>query len=269
MRAAAWLYENRTRHVRLAPFRRAFSQRVLQILVDIDRVGEAAAASRLFAYNRPSLFAFYDKDHGDRSGAPLRAWAEGLFIGAGVKLDGGPIWLLCGPRVLNFVFNPLSLYFGYGPDGALRGVIYQVNNTFGESHAYVAPVDGLAHGAAQHGARKRFHVSPFFSVRGRYQFRLRPPGQHVALRIESHVEGGLSHVATLTGRRKVLSDATLWAAFVRHPWSSLQVIIGIHWQAFHLWRRGARYHRKPAPPSTHYTLTEEAQGKTRELSLAP
>jgi len=259
---AAWLYDNHTRHIRLSPFRRAFSQRVLQLFVDIDRVADAAEGKRLFAYNRRGLFAFYDRDHGDHSGAPLRIWAETMLAQADVKLEGGAIWLLCGPRVLNYVFNPLSVYCGYGPDGALRGVIYQVNNTFGESHCYVARVDALVDGAAQHSATKRLHVSPFLDVRGCYEFRFQPPGERLALKIENRIKGALIHVATLNGHRKVLSDGTLWAGFLALPWSSLQVIIGIHWHALQIWRRGAKYRRKPNAPTEPYSRAE-----ARELSL--
>jgi DUF1365 family protein len=244
---AAWVYHNRTTHVRFAPFRRRFAYRIMQIFLDIDRAEEAARRLKLFAYNRPGLFSFYDRDHGDRSGQPLRPWAEDMFARAGVALEGGAIRLITFPRVLGYVFNPLSIYFGYGPDGSLRGAIYEVNNTFGETHSYVAPI-GPDGDAAEHSAAKLMHVSPFFDVRGRYAFRLGRPGERFSLVIENIADGRREHLATLVGKRRPLTDLALLLAFLQLPFMTLGVIAAIHWQALRLWLRGARYRPKPPAP---------------------
>ena len=56
----------------------------------------------------------------------------------GIDLAGGKVLLLCYPRLLGYAFNPLSVYFCYRRDGALALMIYEVRNTFGEMHSYVA-----------------------------------------------------------------------------------------------------------------------------------
>jgi DUF1365 family protein len=255
LQPAAWIYDNRTTHVRLAPFQRRFTYRIMQIFVDIDRVGEAARGLKFFTYNRPGLFSFYDRDHGERSDRPLREWAERTFARAGIQLDGGAIRLLTFPRVLNYVFNPLSVYFGYGPEGELRGVIYEVNNTFGETHAYVAPAIS-AGGPTRHRAEKLFHVSPFFDVRGCYAFEVVPPGPHFRLSIENIADGERQHLATLAGERRPLRDAALISAFLSLPFMTLGVIAAIHWQALRLWLKGARYRSKPPPPAAASVAAE-------------
>lgn len=257
------LYDARTVHIRFAPFERRFSYRVSQIFLDIDRIGDELRGNPLIAYNRPGLFAFYDRDHGDRSGAPLRPWAERLFAGAGVDLEGGAIRLLCFPRVLGYVFNPISLAFGYGPRGDLRGVIYEVNNTFGETHAYVARAG--APGDERHVSSKALYVSPFFDVTGAYRFTLHAPGEALSLTIENIVEGARTHLATLRGRRRDLTPAALAGLFVSLPLMTLKVIAAIHWEALFLWLRGAGYRRKPDPPSRVFSLARPEQS----LSLGP
>lgn len=244
-----------TTHVRYEPFKRRFAYPLAQILIDIDRVAEAAHGCRLLGHNRFNLFSFHDCDHGDRSGAALRPWVETRFAEAHVALDGGRIDLLCFPRVLGYVFNPLSVFFGYGPEGELRGVIYEVNNTFGETHAYVARVNA---DAAPHIAEKRFHVSPFMGVEGDYRFTLQAPADTFKLGIENLVAGKRTHLATIDARRAVLNDDWILRTFARLPFSTLQVVFGIHWQALKLWLRGATYHRKPAPPVDRATLAETA-----------
>jgi uncharacterized protein len=243
--APAWGYLNRTVHARYTPFKRAFSYRLFQIMFDVDRVSQAAQHLRLLSHNRPGVFSFRDKDHGPRDGGSLRAWSEALWRDHGVRLDGGAIHLLCFPRMLGFVFNPLSVFLGYGPEGDLRGVIYEVRNTFGEAHCYVASTPAEPHTAA-----KAFHVSPFFDVEGDYLFSLQPPGDAFSLRIENRTDGVLTHLATLAGVRTALTDGRLARVLVTMPFMTLGVVAAIHWQALWTWLKGAKYRRKPAPPLT-------------------
>lgn len=250
-------HDGRTTHVRFKPFERRFAYRLAQIRVDIDRLPAIASGLGLFAYNRFNLFSFHDRDHGDRSGAPLRAWAEATFARAGIDLAGGRIELQCFPRMLGFVFNPLSLYFGHGPDGALRGVIYEVNNTFGETHAYVARADGDA--IHDHETAKIFHVSPLMAVEGDYRFRIAAPDGSLHLSIENRVAGERRHLATLVTRARPLTDRWLMGVFFGLPLSTLQVVIGIHWQALKIWMRGATYRAKPAPPEESVSLARSVR----------
>jgi hypothetical protein len=244
-------YDAMTAHVRLAPFRRRFAYKLAQVLIDVDAPEAAARGLRLFRVNRFGLFSFFERDHGDRSGAPLRGWAQAAFAQAGLDLDGGPIRLLTFPRVLGFVFNPISVFFGYGPDGRLRGVIYEVNNTFGETHAYVAAAQGGP--VEAHAAPKRFHVSPFMDVHGDYHFRLCAPGEKFYLFVENKIEGQPAHYASLIGRRRTVSDGWLMSVFFRLPLMTLQVVAGIHWEALWIWLRGAGYRDKPSPPKAAVT----------------
>ena len=258
----ALAHEGATVHVRFTPFERRFSYRLAQILIDIDRVADTAQALRLLAYNRFNLFSFHDRDHGDRTGAPLRPWAEAMFAKAGVTLNGGRIELMCFPRMLGFVFNPLSIFFGYGADGRLAGVIYEVNNTFGETHAYVAAVgDGVSHA---HEAAKLFHVSPLWPVRGDYRFHIDTPGARFRVTVENHVEGVREHLATLTTRARPLTDAWLAKIFVTMPLMTLGVVAAIHWEALKLFIKGARYHSRPSLPEESSSLAMPRVQQTTE-----
>jgi len=238
--------------MRFVPFERRFAYRLAQIRIDIDRVAETARGLKLFSYNCFNLFAFHDRDHGDRSGAPLRSWAKETFARGGVDVADGRIDLQCFPRVLGFVFNPLSLYFGYGADGVLRGIIYEVNNTFGETHAYVAKTGpGEVH---DHESPKLFHVSPLMEVRGAYHFRISTTGDTMRLTIQNRMDGERQHLASLVTRTTPLTDRWLAGVALTLPLSTLQVVAAIHWQALKIWLRGAKYRSKPAPPANSVTL---------------
>src|SRR4051812_13510002 len=138
--AAASLYIGKVMHARLRPFGHRFSYRVYSLLLDIDRLAEASRMSPLFSVERFNLLGFSARDHGRRDGSPLRSHVESQLADAGVMIGGGRILLLCYPRVLGFVFNPLSIYYCYDEAGELAALIYEVRNTFGGLHAYVAPV---------------------------------------------------------------------------------------------------------------------------------
>lgn len=258
-RPALHLWTGRTVHERCTPFVRRFAYDLLLIDIDIDRLDEAAATSPLFSVNAPGLYAFREADHGPKEkGAPLRPWAESMYARAGVALEGGDIRLVTFPRHLFYRFAPISLWYGYGPDGGLRGIIYEVNNTFGESHCYVARTQD---GRARHTAPKSFHVSPFFDVTGTYRFTLRPPGAKLSCTVESMQDGTRLHMANIVARRRAATTASLLHHTLRNPLSTLGVTLAIHWQALKTWLKGARYRRKPAPPKTSATIAISLQGR--------
>lgn len=242
---AGWLYPARVMHRRrIAPLYR-FVYRVFYLLVDIDRLPELHRRQRLFSHNRHNLLSLRDRDYGDGRG--LRAWAEQLLRAQGVELAGGRIRLLTLPRVLGFAFNPISLWYCEHRDGALRAVIVEVRNTFGEKHSYV-----LASGGAPMPYEavvdkdKCFHVSPFLDRVGNYRFALSEPGEQLRMVIHETRDGAPVMDATLAAQRRPLSDAALLGQVLKMPWMTAKVVAGIHWEACKLWLRGAGYRAKPA-----------------------
>ena len=251
--AAGFLYASRTMHRRLAPPFYRFVYRLFHLLLDVDRIDELHARLRLFSRNRFNLVSFHDRDHGGGEGG-LRAWAERLLAAEGVRLEGGRIRLLCLPRVLGFGFNPIAIWYCEHRDGTLRAVIAEVRNTFGERHSYLLASGGRAMAyEGPHEKDKCFHVSPFMDLVGRYEFRFAEPAQTVRVLIHETREGTPLLDATLAGERRALTDAALLAQVALMPWMTLKVVAGIHWEALKLWLRGAKFHRKPAPPELEFT----------------
>lgn len=240
------LYPGRTAHERTTPFRHRFSYRIFPFLFDMEQLEDAASHFRFFSHNRLNLFSLHDRDYGPRDGSDPRRWARETFSGAGIDMEDGSLSLLSFPRVLNYAFNPLSVWFGYGPDGDLRGLIYEVHNTFGQHHAYVAPV--MKKGMQRHVTDKVFYVSPFFPMAGEYQFDLKGPDERFHLVINKILENGRSLTATMSLKRHPASDDALLGRFLKTPFMTLSVITAIYWQALKLKLKGARYHSPPEPP---------------------
>lgn len=254
------LYTVRVMHRRrVAPLYR-FVYRIFYLLLDIDRLDALHARLRWFSHNRSNLIAFHDRDHGRGEVGGLRAWAESLLAARGVALEGGRIRLLTQPRMLGWVFNPVSFWYCEHADGRLRAVIAEVNNTFGERHSYVLTAAEAGASAGEPlpyevalGKDKCFHVSPLFDLVGRYHFRFAEPGERLQVRLDETREGLPLIDTAIFGERRELTDRSLLAQLVRMPVQALKVLAAIHWQALKIWMRGAKFHGKPPPPDLEAT----------------
>ncbi len=251
---SACLYSARVMHRRrVAPFYR-FVYRVFYVLLDVDRIDEATADTRLFSHNRFNLLSFHDADHGDHTIGGLRDWAERLLASRGIELAGGRIRLLALPRLFGFAFNPISLWYCEHADGSLRAVIAAVNNTFGESHCYLLASGGAPFPYEKEMEKEKcFHVSPFFDLMGRYRFRLSAPEERIRVVIHESREGLPIFDATLAGERQSLCDTVILKLVAAMPVMTLKVVAGIHWEALKIWLRGGKFHKKPPRPYLEMT----------------
>lgn len=240
--AAAALYVGDVMHARMRPTAHRFQYRVMSLLIDLGRLDEAGRQSPLFAVNGRALYSFHERDHGRRDGSSLLAYAQTCAAEHGVDLTGGRVLLLCYPRLLGYVFNPLSVYFCYRSNGNLALMIYEVRNTFGELKPYVLPVkpDELTAAGLRQEQDKAFYVSPFIDMAMRYHFRVMPPGDNVKLRILETGGDGPLLAATFFGRRRPLTSRSLLAAFASLPLVTFKIFGAIHWEALRLWMKGIR-----------------------------
>jgi DUF1365 family protein len=251
---AASIYSGSVMHRRAAPLHYRFSYPVFNLLLDIDQLDGLAGHSRLFSHNRFNLIAFHDRDHGPRDGSPLRPWLDRLLHRNGIALDGGPVRLLCFPRLLGYVFNPLSIWYCWHRDGQLRAILCEVSNTFGERHGYLLhDAGGVLAWPVRASQTKCFHVSPFLPMGLDYRFRLSRPGQQLAIAIHCLEGGTLKMAAAQTARAQPFTDRNLLRCFLRMPLMTLKVVAMIHWQALKLLLRGAPLYHKPDPPAKEVT----------------
>lgn len=255
--AAAAIGLGSVQHARLRPATNRFAYPSYFLRLPLRALAAQPWPFRWLARNGRGLFALNDADHGD--GRPLLAWIEDLLARAGISDADGEIWLHTFPRVLGYVFNPVSFWFAHRPDGRLRAIVCEVNNTYGERHCYLlARDDGapLAWGQTL-AARKVLHVSPFCPVEGGYRFRFllapRIDGERFVARIDYDDTRGPLLQTSIEGRLRPLTDAALLRLFVARPAFTVGVITRIHWQALKLWAKRVPFFRKPAPPA--FSLT--------------
>jgi DUF1365 family protein len=253
---ASALYRGLVVHARRAPRLHRLSCRIFQLLLDLDELESLDHGLRWFSVGRFNLVSFHPRDHLEGGETPLRRQVEALIARAGLDLQGGAIRVLCMPRVLGHAFNPLTLFFCHRPDGGLAAMLYQVDNTFGERHVYVLPVDpAQAHDPRiEQACEKRFFVSPLMPMTLAYRFVVQRPAAASAVLIEARDADGPVLVATVEARREPLSDRALLRAWAGAPLLSLRVLTSIHWEALRVWLKGVGLHRREPAPGMGVTL---------------
>lgn len=232
-------------HARLFPKQNKFRYGMYYLELPLSDLENAP-----IAYNRFSLLSFYDKDHGPRDGSPLEPWARGVLKDYGLAdiCDGG-ISLITLPRVLGYVFNPVSFWVCRDHAGDIRAVICEVHNTFGEYHSYICAHDDHRPitGKDTLEGEKLFHVSPFIIREGRYTFRFDLREGHFGIWIDYYAPDGNKQLLTsLIGKREPMTKPALRRAFWRYPLVTLKAITLIHWQALKLIGKGIKYIPRPA-----------------------
>ena len=236
-------------HRRLRPRPNAFRYRVAYLCLGLDDL--PSAAGRWLKLDRPGLVSFHRADHGARDGGDLKAWLRGILADHELtQACDGDVALMTMPRLFGYVFNPVSFWFCRDREGELRAVLCEVNNTFGESHCYLvhhADCRPLRADEWLEG-RKVFHVSPFLPVEGGYRFRFRLDDGLAHVDVNYHDGQGLMLATSVAGQREPLADRTVARRFLGNPTMTLAVVARIYWQALKLWRKRARFYRKPAPP---------------------
>ena len=234
MRSA--LYTGTLLHARRTPKRHVFRYPVSYWLFDLDELPELDRRLRLLSVNRPNVVSLRDRDHFDGA-TPLKQ--------AVLALAGDPsierVLMLTQPRVLGYVFNPVSFYWCYRADGSLACMVSELNNTFGERLPEVLRGPEL-----RYEQRKRLHVSPFFGLDQSYEYAFSQPGDELWARIHvRNADGARPLTAVLQGRRRELSNRSLTALLLRYPLQPLQVTALIHYEALRLWVKRVPFHRKP------------------------
>lgn len=231
------------------PGKHRLRYRVFMLALDLDEIDALDQRLRLFAHNRCALIALFDRDHAGRIEAPLKPQIEAKLHEAGIGWEGGRIVLLTMPRLFNYVFNPLSVYFCWRRDGALAALVHEVSNTFGERHFYVLPARASESGAVTQNCDKAFFVSPFLEAGLHYEFRVTPPGERAIVAMTVKRGNDIALTASFAGEHRELTDAHLFRAWVGNPLMTLKVIAGIHWEALKMWAKGIRYLGRRGAPS--------------------
>ena len=242
------LYEGQVVHDRRSGLRNLFRYRVYMWHVDLAELDALDRRLWAFGNDRRALTTIRSRDHLGDPRRTIRENVDRYLSARGIDLEGGRVSLLTNARVLGYVFNPLSIFYCHRPDGSLRCVVAEVHNTYGQRHCYLLEPGECGRASAG----KEFYVSPFLTVDGSYEMTLAPPDERLSVQMSLRQAGLRVFAASLTGRRRPVTNATVLRMLLRHPLMTAQVTSLIHLQGVKLALRGvARVPRPPHPPQEH------------------
>lgn len=266
------LYACQVMHARFRPRPHRFAYRIFMFALDLDELDDLDRRLHLFSLHRPNLYRLRDQDflplaeprHNTRPPAPMddarryqsaRLKARVLGYLAEHGIEAGPdarVELISLPRILGYLFNPVSFYFVRNAAGKALAAIPEVTNTFREMKPYLlGPNDRQAGGdeaspVFRRRVTKEFYVSPFSDVDVAFDFRLRFPDDSLQVQIDDYDGEGRTLTSTLTGQARPLTDANLAWFLVQYPLLTLRVIALIHWHALRLWLKKVPWFPKAA-----------------------
>jgi len=263
--ASSSLYECTVLHERFTPKHHRFAYSLFYFAFDLDELTSLHRRLALFSVNRANLFSFRENDFlpigkplhqptqqklnpsatADSSSLKSRARAFCAARGADFGTDGR-VLLITLPRVLGYLFNPVSFYFCFNAAGVLVGAIAEVTNTFHEVKPYFVPLLTESDGSITLRLRtpKHFYVSPFSGLDLEFDFTLHAPGEKLAVRIDDQAGGSRVLHTALTGIRVPLTNLRLVWFLLKYPLITVKIITLIHWQAFRLWLKRVPFFSK-------------------------
>jgi DUF1365 family protein len=259
-------------HARFSPVRHRFLYRIFLFALDLDELDDLQHRLRFFSLNRANLYSFRERDYlptGEhrhpadpslpglpQEGRRLKTRVVDYLAGQDIDLTGGRVLLVTLPRILGYLFNPVSFYFCYDRHGAPVAALAEVTNTFKEMKPYFMgpPAQNDDAGGFHLRTPKFFYVSPFSDVDVAFDFQLRLPGDRLSVQIDDYAGETRTLTSTLTGPRRELTDRRLlWFSF-KYPLLTLQVIALIHWHALRLWLKRVPWFAKAARRSDQRNL---------------
>ena len=237
------IYKGNVSHRRFKPIKHYFSYKTFSILFDLDELERLQKKISLFSFNKFNLFSFYNKDHGARDGSNLIDWVKKSLKKNNLDFNISQVKLLCFPRIFGYVFNPLSVFYCY-EEKNLKAILYEVKNTFDEQHTYIFSIKPNTKIISQN-CDKKFYVSPFIEMETEYYFRLTDPNEHLRVYIkQTDKKKDKILIACQTGKKQIMNTRQLVINFFTHPVMTFKIILGIHFEALKLWKKGAIFKKR-------------------------
>ena len=239
----SFIYNGKVIHKRFKPKEHYFKYTVFSLFLDLDEINIINKQILFFSHNKFNLISFYEKDHGNRDGSSLAEWVKKNLKTIGVNNENIKIKLLCYPRILGYVFNPLSIFFVYDIKLNLIAILYEVKNTFGEQHTYVFKVNEN-NKFIKNNCEKKFFVSPFMNIDSKYYFKVLDPNEKLSVVIDQRDKDGKLLFASQDGVKSNFTSKNLIFSYLRHPLMTFKIISAIHFEALRLWIKGIKIVKK-------------------------
>ena len=249
-------YNGKILHQRLGKVKHKFINLHLFLLINISKIKSCnlsyvSGKTKLLSINKFNILSWYVKDHGDRKNQKVEKLKEYIIKLSKVK-KFDDIHLLCFPRIFNFGFNPISIYF-FSYNNKITHTIYEVKNTFGDIHHYITN-----NKVSKSRFNKNMFVSPFFKNDGHYEILSKFRDKSVFVKINYIVKNKIRLKAFLNATIIKSDNITLFLALVKNLIFPGKVWINIHYQALKLFLKKIKIEKKPLENKVKHTFVEKS-----------
>ena len=122
-----YIYRGFVSHYRFYPKIHKFKYRIFSLLINLEKLKSLEKNTKFFSINKFNLFSFYFKDHTEKPFNNPFFWAKAILTNKNLYDEKDRIYILCYPRILGYVFNPLTTYFCIDKNNNIKAVKYEFN----------------------------------------------------------------------------------------------------------------------------------------------
>ena len=232
-------------HKRFIPFKHTLNYNLPSLYLNIDHLENINKKYKFFSLNAFNIFSFYDRDHGYRDKRSIKSFVIESLQKYNIKYQNLNIMILCFPRILGYVFDPLSVIYCFDND-KLISIIYEVKNTSNEQHTYI--FKGNANSKdfnLKHKCSKQFYVSPYIEMDANYKFINRMFEKQININIDLYDKNNKKVLtASQHGRFVDLNAKNMLKFLSYNPLLGFKVIIGILYEALKINIKGGKYYAR-------------------------
>ncbi|WP_108060401.1 DUF1365 domain-containing protein [Poseidonibacter lekithochrous] len=232
------LYDGVIYHKRFHPKEHNFSYKFFMLDIDLKNLDELK--NKWFSNNKFNLFSFNTKDHFGSSEdfiENVRTLLKKFELKESSKMR-----FITLPRILNFVFNPISLLVIFDSENKPDFLLAEVHNYNGGRVIY--PIKLNKNNNSYKGEiMKDMYVSPFFNRDGKYDFSFKYDEENVSLKIDLYEENKKMLTASFSGNSLHYNEKNLMKLFLKHTFLTTFVVIRTVWQSLKLYLKGIKFRK--------------------------
>ena len=232
-------------HKRYGKIQHFFKYKVPSIFLDLDELEIIKYKSKIFSINSFNIFSFNEKDHGYRDKRTIRDFIEESLNKYNINYNNLKIKILCFPRILGYVFNPLSIFYCYD-ENSLISIFYEVKNTSNEQHTYIfVKGKNTDQKILKHQCDKDFYVSPFIGMNGKYQFTNKLTKDYINVIIDLYdCNNQKLLMASQSGKFIEFKASKLLKYNLLNPLFGIKVMTAILFEAIKIILKGGKYYAR-------------------------
>ncbi len=232
------IFEGTIYHKRYLPKKHEFKYNFY--LLDIDVFDLKSLKNTIFSINSFNLMSLKSVDHFGKNKDFIKNIEE-LLEKFDLKVTSKMRFLTL-PRVLNFVFNPISVLVLFDENSVPTHILAEVHNYNGGRVVYCVKLEKHENNATSYFGvvKKDMYVSPFFKHEGVYEFELKYDEQKLFIKIDLYENQQHKLTAIFNSKSKPYSFKNILKVFIRYMFSTFLVISRTFYHAFRLYLKGLK-----------------------------